>query len=143
MKPIAPDTTAAVEDIAAGRSVIAREAGPHSELSHALAGSIWLQRFYKRNFLVGQFEGKLEPQASLARRICGGDPGISVCYSHSALNLAPLMAMPAQSNNLRANLIVPQSELYPELVMTPGICVQPLVEVVLARNEEALLLEVL
>lgn len=66
------------------------------------------------------------------------DPYGNLTYRMAARNFNPLMCMAAAVTVVQAGSIVPAGEIDPELVVTPGIFVQKVVEVAHPHQEEDL-----
>ncbi|MCI5078675.1 3-oxoacid CoA-transferase subunit A [Oricola sp.] len=67
-----------------------------------------------------------------------GDPLGNLTYRMAARNFNPLMAMAATKTIAQVSRIVPAGGIDPEMVVTPGIFVDSVVEVTDPRQEEAL-----
>lgn len=93
---------------------------------------------------VGEFDGKhyvqerwLKADAALIKAELADTMG-NLTYRKAARNFSPLMAAAAKVTIVQATKVVAPGEIDPELVVTPGIFVNRIVEVADARQEEAL-----
>ncbi|MFN3549460.1 MAG: 3-oxoacid CoA-transferase subunit A [Mesorhizobium sp.] len=65
----------------------------------------------------------------------------NLTYRKAARNFSPLMAMAAKTTIVQASRVVEPGEIDPEVIITPGIFVDRIVEVANPKQEEALLRE--
>ena len=96
---------------------------------------------------VAEFEGRpyvrerwLKADVAIIKAELADRKG-NLTYRRAARNFSPLMAMAAKLTIVQAHRIVEPGEIDPELVVTPGIFVDRIVEVADAKQEEALLRE--
>jgi 3-oxoadipate CoA-transferase, alpha subunit len=94
---------------------------------------------------VAEFEGKhyvqerwLKADAALIKAETADRLG-NLTYRKAARNFSPLMAAAAALTIVQVSRIVAPGDIDPEIVVTPGIFVQRIVEVPDARQEEALM----
>ena len=94
---------------------------------------------------VAEFEGKfyvqerwLKADAALIKAELADRLG-NLTYRKAARNFSPLMASAATLTIVQATRIVEPGEIDPEIVVTPGIFVNRIVEVADAQQEEALM----
>ncbi len=93
---------------------------------------------------VADFEGRLYVQERWLKADVAlikaetADTHGNLTYRMAARNFNPLMCMAAGETIVQAQLIVPAGSIDPEVVVTPGIFVQKVVEVATHRQEEDL-----
>ncbi|MEO4000552.1 3-oxoacid CoA-transferase subunit A [Mesorhizobium sp. CAU 1732] len=97
---------------------------------------------------VAEFEGRnyvqerwLKADVALIKAERADRKG-NLTYNKAARNFSPLMAMAAKTTIVQAREVVEPGAIDPEHVLTPGIFVNRIVEVVNPAQEEALLREV-
>ena len=92
-----------------------------------------------------EFEGRtyvLEPwlKADYALIACeSADPLGNLTYNKTARNFSPLMCMAAQTTIVQTKKLAPRGSINPELVITPGVFVDRVVEVSQPVHEDELI----
>lgn len=94
---------------------------------------------------IGEFDGRMCVQERWLRadfalvKAHVGDTHGNLTYNKAARNFGPLMCMAAERTIVQVSKIVPAGEIDPEVVVTPGIFVNRLVEVKDPQQEEDLI----
>lgn len=151
--PRSSDPKAFTDRYLAGR--IGLELVPQGTLAERIrAGGAGIPAFYTPTSFgtdlaagkpVAEFEGRsyvqerwLKADVALIKAELADTKG-NLTYRKAARNFSPLMAMAARTTIVQATRIVQPGEIDPEIVVTPGIFVNRIVEVSDPRQEEALL----
>ncbi|AZO01035.1 3-oxoacid CoA-transferase subunit A [Mesorhizobium sp. M9A.F.Ca.ET.002.03.1.2] len=153
--PRSSDPRAFTEKYLAGE--IELELVPQGTLAERIrAGGAGIPAFYTpaaygtdlaRGKPVAEFEGRNYVQERWLKSDVGlikaelSDRHGNLTYRKAARNFSPLMAMAARITVVQAHKVVDPGAIDPEHVVTPGIFVDRIVEVVDARQEEALIRE--
>jgi len=94
---------------------------------------------------VAEFDGRayvqerwLKADVALIKADCADRHG-NLTYRKAARNFSPLMATAARTTVVQARSIVEPGEIDPEMVVTPGIFVDHVVEITTPAQEEALI----
>ena len=96
---------------------------------------------YSADFFDGKHyvqERWLKADAALIKAELADRQG-NLTYRKAARNFSPLMAAAAKLTIVQATRIVEPGEIDPEIIVTPGIFVDRIVEVADARQEEQLM----
>lgn len=153
--PRSSDPKAFTDKYLAGE--IALELVPQGTLAERIrAGGAGIPAFYTPTSFgtlvaegkpVEEFEGRkyvqerwLKADVALIKAELADRMG-NLTYRKAARNFSPLMAMAAKETVVQASRIVEPGEIDPELVITPGIFVNRIVEVSNPKQEEVLLRE--
>ncbi|TPI55304.1 MULTISPECIES: 3-oxoacid CoA-transferase subunit A [unclassified Mesorhizobium] len=151
--PRSSDPRAFTERYLAGK--IALELVPQGTLAERIrAGGAGIPAFYTPTSYgtdlaagkpVAEFEGRhyvqerwLKADVALIKAELA-DPHGNLTYRKAARNFSPLMAMAARTTVVQARRIVQPGAIDPELVVTPGIFVDQVIEVSNPMQEEALI----